>query len=105
MIPVMLLSLGLQLAGMARPRLTTDIMVGSGLRLVVAPVVAAGMVLLVGLEGTPRGVTILQSAMPAAVFTALIALEHDLEPDLVTTIVLVSTVASAGSLAVVLLLV
>jgi predicted permease len=101
----MLLALGLQLAGMVKPQLTTDIVVGTGLRLIVAPALATALVLLVGLEGTPKGVTILQSAMPAAVFTALIALEHDLEPDLVTTIVLVSTVASAASLSVVLLLV
>jgi predicted permease len=43
--------------------------------------------------------------MPAAVFTALIAIEHDLEPELVTTIVLESTVASAVTLSVVLALV
>ncbi len=63
------------------------------------------MVLAVGLEGDPAGVTILQSAMPAAVFTALIAIEHDLEPDLVTTTVLTTTLVSAVTLAVVLALV
>lgn len=105
MIPVMLLALGLQLAGMRRPRLGSDVVVGSALRLIAAPAVAAVLVAAVGLDGTPGGVTILQSAMPAAVFTALIAIEHELEPDLVTTIVLVSTIASAATLAVVLLLV
>ncbi len=105
MIPVMLLTLGLQLAGMARPQIGVDVVVASSLRLVAAPVIAAAAVLAVGLEGDPAGVTILQSAMPAAVFTALIAIEHDLEPDLVTTTVLTTTLLSAVTLAVVLALV
>jgi len=99
MIPVMLLTLGLQLAAMGRPRLTGPVLAGSLLRLVLAPVVAAAAAALIGLSGTPSGVVILQSAMPAAVFTALIAIEHDLEPDMVTTTVLVSTLASALTLA------
>ena len=53
----------------------------------------------------PAGVTIVQSAIPAGVFSALIAIEHDLEPDFVTTMVLTSTVASAVTLVVVLALV
>ncbi len=105
MIPVMLLTLGVQLSQMKRPEIGIDVMVGSGLRLVVAPGVAALATLGAGLSGDPAGVTIVQSAMPAAVFTALIAIEHDLEPDLVTTIVLVSTVASALTLTAVLALV
>lgn len=105
MIPVMLLTLGVQLARMKRPTIGTDVVVGSALRLVAAPTLAATATVLVGLDGDPAGVTIVQSAMPAAVFTALIAIEHDLEPDLVTTIVLVSTVVSALTLTAVLALV
>lgn len=105
MIPVMLLTLGAQLAGMKKPSIGIDVVAGASLRLLVAPAVAAVATMAVGLTGTPAGVTVVQSAMPAAVFTALIAIEHDLEPDLVTTIVLTSTVASALTLAVVLALV
>lgn len=99
MIPVMLVTLGVQLASMGRPRLTGPVVAGSLLRLVLAPLVAAGASAAIGLTGTPAGVVTLQSAMPAAVFTALIAIEHDLEPELVTTTVLVSTLASALTLA------
>ena len=99
MIGVMLVTLGIQLAGMERPRLTTGVWVASGLRLVAAPAIAATASAIFGLSGDPAGVTILQSAMPAAVFAALIAIEHDLEPDFVTTVVLISTVASALTLA------
>lgn len=99
MIGVMLVTLGVQLSNMERPRFTTEVWVASGLRLLIAPAVAAVAAAIIGLNGTPGGVTILQSAMPAAVFAALIAIEHDLEPDFVTTTVLVSTVASALTLA------
>lgn len=100
MIPVMLLTLGLQLASMGRPRITGPVVAGSLLRLGLAPLVAAIAAAMLGLTDIPAGVVILQSAMPAAVFTALIAIEHDMEPDLVTTIVLVSTLASAVTLAI-----
>lgn len=43
-------------------------------------------------------VLILQMAMPAAVFTSLIALEHDMEPDFVTSVVLIGTLLSIVSL-------
>lgn len=99
MIPVMLLTLGVQLASMGRPRITGPVLAGSLLRLVLAPLVAVVTTALIGLSGDPGGVVILQSAMPAAVFTALIAIEHDLEPDMVTTTVLVTTLASAVTLA------
>lgn len=105
MIPVMLLTLGLQLSRMNQPRIGGDVLIGSGLRLLVAPLIAAAMVVVVGLEGDAAGVAVVQSAMPAAVFTALIAIEHGLEPDLVTTTVLFTTVVSSLTLAVVLALV
>ena len=41
-----------------------------------------------GLEGTMRGVTILQSAMPVAVFNYLWALRYDNSPEEVAAMVL-----------------
>jgi hypothetical protein len=57
------------------------------------------------ITGVERSVGIIQTAMPAAVLTSLIALEHDLIPDFVTTVVLFSTLASAVTLTDVLALV
>jgi predicted permease len=45
-----------------------------------------------GLEGTMRGVTILQSAMPVAVFNYLWALRYNNSPEEVAAMVLGSTV-------------
>jgi predicted permease len=105
MIPVMLMTLGVQLAAMGRPQINRDVMLGSGLRLLLAPAVTAVLVAEFGLDGADAGVTIIQSAMPAAVFTSIIAIEHDLVPDLVTTTVLFTTLASAVTLTILLLIV
>jgi len=47
---------------------------------------------------------VLQAAMPAAVFTSLIAIEHRLEADYVTSVVLLGTLLSALTLPVVITL-
>lgn len=104
MIPVMLLTLGIQLAAMGRPHISFDVVLGSSLRLVLAPAITALLVFGMSLESAEAGVTIVQSAMPAAVFSSIIAIEHDLVPDLVTTTVLFTTIASAVTLALLLVL-
>lgn len=104
MIPVMLFTLGIQLAAMGRPHISQDVLVGSGLRLLVAPAITAGLVVAFGLPATEAGVTVVQSAMPAAVFSSIIAIEHDLVPDMVTTTVLFSTIVSAVTLTALLVL-
>lgn len=101
MIPVMLLTLGVQLAGMPRTVLSARISIPILIKLIAAPLVALGAVTLLQLDGIAANVVILQAAMPAAVFTTLIALEHDLEADYVTSVVLVGTLASAVTLPVV----
>lgn len=105
MIPIMLLTLGVQLAAMGRPRLNRDVLVASSIRLVVGPALGLGLAVPFGLTGVERGAGILQASMPAAILASLIALEHDLLPDFVTTTVLVSTLASAVTLTVVLAMV
>jgi predicted permease len=104
LIPVMLLTLGAQLVAMTRPRIGPELSVPVGTKLVLNPLAAAAATTLFGLTGVPAGVVVLQSAMPAAVFTAMVAIEHDLEPTLVTTTVLVGSIASIASLPVVIAL-
>jgi len=104
LIPVMLLTLGVQLAGMSRALPGPKIGVPIAVKLVLAPVIAVVAIGLLDLGGLPGDVVILQAAMPAAVFTSLIAIEHDLEPDYVTSIVLLGTLISAATLPVVITL-
>jgi predicted permease len=105
LIPMMLLTLGIQLGQMDRPHIGSIVAVPITAKLIVAPAVAASIVAIVGPAGLAGQVVIVQAAMPAAVFTSLVALEHDMEPDLVTTIVLAGTLVSVVTLPVVLTLV
>lgn len=98
LIPVMLLTLGMQLSGMARPTIDIGVTVPIVTKLAVAPLAAAVLVWMFGVSGVAAGVVVLQSAMPAAVFTVLVAIEHDLEPEMVTTTVLVGTMGSIATL-------
>ncbi|HEY79660.1 MAG TPA: AEC family transporter [Anaerolineae bacterium] len=98
MIPVMLVALGVQLASSTGLRLERDVWVASGARLLGGPVAAALLALIFGVEGASRATAIVQSGMPAAVLTSIIALEYDLLPDFVTSTVLFSTLASVLTL-------
>lgn len=104
MIPVMLLTLGIQIAEMPRAMPAPLLTVPIGVKLIGGPLAAAVAVGVLGLGGMTSQVVILQAAMPAAVFTSLIALEHDLEPDYVTSVVLIGTLVSAVTLPVVITL-
>ena len=105
LIPVMLVTLGVQLADMGRPRFSLDVVIAGSLRLVVGPVLAIALAGLFGMSDIARGAGILQASMPVAVLASLVALEHNLLPDFVTTTVLFSTLASAVTLTVVLAIV
>lgn len=94
LIPVMLITLGLQLAGDVRPKLDADMGIVIVAKLVAVPLAAAVVGWLIGLEGDDLGVLIIQSSMPPAVFTAVVALEFDLEPERVTTTVLSVTLVA-----------
>lgn len=95
MIPLLLVILGIQLAGMGLPRLDGVAARALTAKLVVQPVAAALLVWLLALDEVSGGAVVIQASMPPAVFAALIASEHDLIPDRVTTIVLGGTLLSA----------
>jgi len=105
MIPLMLFTLGLQLAATGRPQWRPAIGVATVAKLVLAPLGAAAAAGAVGLSGDDLAVVVLQSAMPPAVFCVLVGLEYDLEPAQVTDTVVMTTLASLVTLPVVLALV
>ncbi len=105
MIPVMLVALGVQLAASAGLRPEKDVWIVSAVRLLGGPLLAAGLALAFGVTGVSRATAIVQSGMPAAVLTSIIALEYDLLPDFVTSTVLFSTLASVLTLTILLALV
>ncbi len=105
MIPVMILTLGVQLAGIKVIKFTPDVIISSGVRLLIGPALALLLAVPFGLTGIERGAGILQTSMPTAILASLIALQHDLLPDFVTTTVLFSTLASVVTLTVMLAIV
>lgn len=94
MVPTMLVTLGVQLGHMGRFRFSADMFMASGVRLLGGPLLAFLLVIPFGLTGLERGAGILQASMPSAVLASIIALEHDLLPDFVTSTVLLSTLLS-----------
>ncbi len=104
LIPVILLMLGIQIAGMPRRLPSPLVSLPITIKLVAGPLLALAATTMLGLGGVAAEIVILQAAMPAAVFTSLIALEHELEPDYVTSVVLIGTLASILTLPVVITL-
>jgi predicted permease len=94
MIPVMLFALGLQLLEQKRVSLSTDVLLASGLRLLLAPAIALLVALPFGLGQTEYAAGVLQAAMPTAILVAIIAKENDIAPSFVTSVVMVTMLAS-----------
>lgn len=90
-IPLMLLALGHSLAGfrVLRPGIAFRMAV---LRLALGFGVGVGVAAIFGLTGTMRGVVIVESAMPLAVFNYLLAARYDRHPEDIAGAILISTV-------------
>lgn len=93
-IPVMLVVLGMQLADLRRMTDWRLALPAVFLRLLAGPVVALGMISLLGLQGLGRSTSIIEASMPTAVLTIVLATEFDLQPTAVTSIVVLSTLLS-----------
>lgn len=101
-IPGMLVLLGIQLH--AAPLLNGQSVVfrSAAVRLALAPLIAWMLTYLLHMSGVERDVLILQAAMPTAVMAAVLATEFDTEPEMVATVIFLTTVVSMGTLSLVL---
>jgi predicted permease len=96
-IPLMMLSLGVSLAelGVTRPGRTVLLAaLRFGIGLGVGYAVALGL----GFEGAQRGVMMIQSAMPVAVFNYLFAAYYKRNPEEIASLVLISSALGFASL-------
>lgn len=105
LIPVMLLTLGMQLAAATTFVAEVDLGLVAGVKLLVVPAVAAALGAAIGIEGDALGVLVIQSSMPPAVFCSVVALEFEFEPERVTRTVLATTLLSLATIPIVLVLV
>lgn len=97
-IPCMLVLLGLQLRSANWRAYKLPIAVGSGLRLVVSPLLTLLLLPLAGLNGAAYPAVALEAAMPAAVLNTMLATEFEAEPSFVSAVVFITTVLSPFSL-------
>ena len=93
-LPTMILVLGMQLERSGRPERPWLVALAAVLTLVVTPLVAVGAAKAIGLSGAARQAAIVQSGMPSAVLTTILALEFDVAPSFVTACVTLSTLLS-----------
>lgn len=101
-LPMMLIVLGVQLAGgvtREEPRL---LVLTALLRLVVSPLVAYGLGLALGMDQLSLAVGVMLAGMPAAVNSTIIALEFDSRPSLVVATVIVTSLLSLLTLSAIL---
>lgn len=105
MIPIMLLSLGLQLLEQKQLRFSADLLSASCFRLLIAPLIAAAIAVPFGLGAIDHASGILQFGMPTAVVATIIAKEHDIDPTFIISAVVFTVLASLITLPLIMLVV
>ena len=93
-IPVMLLVLGMNLAGTTRIERPVLVGIAAATRLVIGTLVGWLLIELLGIRDVARGVLLVGATMPTAVFTILTATQFNARPRFVGDVVVASTLAS-----------
>ena len=100
-LPMVLLSLGVQLGTGGRPRLSFPVWLASGLRVGLMPALAFGLGYALGLRGLHLQGLVLSSAMPTAVNAFVLSREYRADSDTVASVVVLTTLLSIPVLMVV----
>lgn len=103
-IPIMLITLGVSLAGMRAEQLPSTLF-WSAVRTLMAIGIGFGIANLLNLQGVARGVLIIETVVPVAVFNYLLTLKHGHDVSEVSGLILVTHLAAIIYLPVVLALV
>ncbi|WP_156292025.1 AEC family transporter [Oceanobacillus salinisoli] len=94
-IPVMMIMLGMQLRSITGIKLNWQVITSAvTLKMVGAPLFAFAFVHFLNVDPLIGAVIIIISAMPTAATTTMYAIEFDTEPDLVSSITFIATIAS-----------
>jgi malate permease and related proteins len=93
-LPMMIVVLGMQLERATMPERPGVVAVAVFVSLVLTPIAAIGLAHLIGLRGAALQAGVLQSSMPTAVMTTILALEFDALPQFVTSVVCFATLLS-----------
>jgi predicted permease len=90
----MLLFMGMQFRNIQWKGRGLPVILVSGIRLVVAPLLALVFSTLFQLQGAALQAGIVEVGMPSAVLTTVIATEFDIEPAFVSAVVFITTILS-----------
>lgn len=104
LVPVALLSLGVQLSRVRIRGKVVNILVGTVLRLLAGPAAGLGVGLLLGIRPELLAVLVVSISFPTAVFSSLLATEFRNNAEYAAAVVFVSTVASLVTVTVVIYL-
>lgn len=96
-IPLMMLALGHSLGSFQVQRLPVAAGIAAG-RLGLGLLLGLGITLAFGLTGVERGVVLVQSAMPVAVFNYLLAARYDRHPEDIAGAIVISTLVAFAAL-------
>lgn len=102
-IPVMMIVLGMQLGSVIKLKQNWQVIFsGVTLKMIIAPLIAFAFVSVVPMDPLIGMILIIISAMPTAATTTMYAIEFDTEPELVSSITLISTVISVVTISILL---
>src|SRR5512142_421998 len=93
-IPVMIILLGLELSRVKWAHSLPAISLSAALKLLAGPAVGFLLAALFGFQGPARQGNVIETAMPAAVTTTVLAAEYGLDTSLVTAMVFLGTILS-----------
>lgn len=93
-IPAMLILLGLQLQNNHRSKAIPALSLGTGMRMIGGILLGFVFAALFGLQGAAFQAGVVESAMPSAVLSTVLATEFDVEPAFVTSTVFITTLLS-----------
>jgi predicted permease len=96
-LPCMIMVLGMQLERTRQIEQPVLVGLATVLSLIITPIWAWALVNGLGLDGAARQAAMIESSMPAAVVTTILAIEYQVAPSFVTNAVFVSTLLSPFS--------
>ncbi|MEW9053271.1 MAG: AEC family transporter [Neobacillus sp.] len=105
-IPLVMVILGMQLAEIKLFNLQWDkISFGVVTRLLLSPLIAVGIIMFIPMEPILQKVLILSAAMPSAATTVMYAVQYDTEPELVSSVTLITTLGSIVTITILLIII
>ena len=94
LVPVAVITLGAQMAGLKVPKFGRSLALALTLRLVAAPIIGFVLVWALGIKGLLGEAIMVSTCFPTAVNSALLALQFENEPEFAAAAVFYSTLAS-----------